>query len=247
MERSVLIIIPAIDLKDSYCVRLKQGKVENIEIFSKDPCAMAKNWEKQGAEFLHVVDLDGAFRGRPFHHLLIRRMAEEVNIPIQVGGGIRDEATIRQYLDWGVRRVVLGTFLLRQDHERIKSLIQQFGPHLVAGIDVKNDHIAIQGWVDEVDQPIENFICYLKDLGFSRMIHTDIRRDGMLEGPNIKMIQRILQKSQIKMIASGGITTMDDLAQLQNLAGLGLEGVIIGKALYKGNIELKKAIRKFRS
>ncbi len=240
-----MIIIPAIDIKDNQCVRLKQGKVENMEVFSKDPCAMAKNWEKQGAKLLHIVDLDGAFQGKPVHGFLIKKIAQDVRIPIQVGGGIRDETTIREYLDCGVRRVVLGTFLLNQGAERIKEIARQFGDHLIAGIDAKNNRIAIQGWVKEVDESVEQLIAYLVKQGISRIIYTDINRDGMLKGPNIEMIEKILRENNIKMIASGGISTMEDLYLLQQLTDLGLEGVIIGKALYKGNINLEQAVRNF--
>lgn len=240
-----MIIIPAIDIKDNQCVRLKQGKVENMEVFSKDPCGMAKKWEKQGAKLLHIVDLDGAFQGKPVHGFLIKKIAQDARIPIQVGGGIRDETTIKEYLDCGVRRVVLGTFLLNQGAESIKGITRKFGDHLIAGIDAKNNRIAIQGWVKEVDQSVEQLIAYLVKQGISRIIYTDINRDGMLKGPNIEMIEKILRENNIKMIASGGISTMEDLYLLQQLTDLGLEGVIIGKALYKGNINLGQAVRNF--
>jgi len=240
-----LLIIPAIDIKDNQCVRLMQGKVENMEVFSKDPCAMAKNWEKRGAKLLHVVDLDGAFQGKPVHHLIIKKIVQEINIPIQVGGGIRDEVTIRQYLDWGVRRVVLGTFLLSQGAGKIQNIARQFDHHIIAGIDVKNNRMSIEGWLKEVDQPVEEFIIHLAESGIRRFIYTDIHRDGMLQGPNIAMIRKILRKSNIKMIASGGISTIDDLYRLQQLTASGLEGAIIGKALYKGQIKLEQAVQIF--
>ena len=242
-----MIIIPAIDIKNNYCVRLMQGKAENMEVFSEDPSEMAKNWEMRGAKLIHIVDLDGAFQGKPVHHLLIKKIVQQVDIPVQVGGGIRDEATIRQFLDWGVQRVVLGTFLLSQGAEKINDITRKFGNHLIAGVDVKNNRLAIQGWLKEVDQPIEQFIIYLAELGISRIIYTDIHRDGMLKGPNIAMIKKILQNSGIKMIASGGISTMSDLYKLEQLADLGLEGVIIGKALYKGNIKLEEAVQNFHN
>ncbi|MFW6134712.1 MAG: 1-(5-phosphoribosyl)-5-[(5-phosphoribosylamino)methylideneamino]imidazole-4-carboxamide isomerase [Elusimicrobiota bacterium] len=240
-----MLIIPAIDIKNSHCVRLMQGKAENIEVFSKDPCEMAKNWEKRGAKLLHIVDLDGAFQGKPVHPLLIKKIVQQVNIPVQVGGGIRDETAIRQYLDWGVQRVVLGTFLLSQGAEKINNITRKFTNYLIAGIDVKNNRLAIQGWVKEVDQSVEQFVAYLAELGIPRIIYTDIHRDGMLNGPNISMIKKILQDSGLKVIASGGISTMSDLYQLEQLADSGLEGVIIGKALYKGNIRLEEAVQIF--
>lgn len=241
-----MIIIPAIDIKDSQCVRLRQGNIENMEVFSRDPVFMAKKWEAAGAELLHIVDLDGAFQGKPVHHSVIRRIAQEVDIPLQVGGGIRDEAVIREYLDAGIMRVVLGTFLLSQGTEKIKEIVRKFGNHLVAGIDVKNNRIAIQGWVKEVDKAVETFMASLSNLGIQRFVYTDISRDGMLNGPNIAVIQEILRKNRLKMIASGGISTMDDLYRLRPLTESGLEGAIIGKALYKGKISLEEAIKVFR-
>lgn len=238
-------IIPAIDLKDNKCVRLLQGKKENMEIFSEDPLAVARKWEEKGAKRLHVVDLNGAFLGKPFHESLIKKIIEEINIPIQVGGGIREEKIIRKYLEYGVQRVVLGTVLLNQKAEKLKYLIKQFGHHLIAGIDVKNNHIAIQGWVKEVDCQIEQFIADLKKLGIQRIIYTDIHRDGMLRGPNINMIEKIGKKSGIKIIASGGVSTMEDLYRLQKLEKVGLEGAIIGKALYKGMIDLGEVVKIF--
>lgn len=239
-------IIPAIDIKDHQCVRLTQGKEDDLEVFSKDPCAMAENWVKQGARLLHIVDLDGAFQGKPVHSLLIKKIVQKINIPIQVGGGIRDEETIKEYLDWGVSRVVLGTLLLSQGNQRIKEIAQRFGKYLIAGVDVRNNHIAIQGWVKEVNQSVEKLIFSLTEWGIQRIIYTDIHRDGMLEGPNVSMIRKILEKSDIKMIASGGVSTLDDLYQLQPLEKLGLEGVIIGKALYKGKIKMPQALEIFQ-
>src|SRR6056297_1734579 len=242
-----MLIIPAIDIKDSQCVRLVQGKAENQEVFSNDPCAMAKKWEEQGAKLLHIVDLDGAFQGNPVHQSLIKKIARTVNIPIQVGGGIRDEDTIKQYLDCGIQRVIMGTFLLSQGQENIQNIVRKFNNHIIAGIDVKNNRLAIKGWLQEVDQPVEKFITHLTEMGIKRMIFTDIHRDGMLNGPNIDMIKKILQKNKSKIIASGGISSMDDLYQLKQLENLGLEGAIVGKALYKGNIKLGEAVKIFHN
>lgn len=242
-----MLIIPAIDIKDGCCVRLVQGKTENREIFSRDPCAMAQKWEGQGAKLLHLVDLDGAFQGIPVHRSVIKKITKTVNIPVQVGGGIRDEKTICDYLNFGVERVVLGTFLLNQGSDQMRSIAQQFGDCVIAGIDLKNNHLAIEGWVKEVNQSVDEFVAYLSEIGIKRIIYTDIHRDGMLTGPNIGMIRNILQKNQVKLIASGGISTIDNLYQLQQLESLGLEGAIVGKALYKGLIKLEEAVRIFHN
>jgi phosphoribosylformimino-5-aminoimidazole carboxamide ribotide isomerase len=241
-----MLIIPAIDIKDGYCVRLVQGNKENKEIFSKDPCAVARKWEEQGAKLLHVVDLDGAFQGIPVHSSLIKKIAQSVNIPIQVGGGIRDKETISNYLNFGIERVVLGTFLLNQGSDQMKFIAQQFGDSIIAGIDIRKNHLAIEGWVKEVNQPVDKFVAYLSEIGIKRIIYTDINRDGMLIGPNLHMIQKILQENQVKLIASGGISTLDNLYQLQQLQSLGLEGAIVGKALYKGLIKLEEAVHIFQ-
>lgn len=241
-----MLIIPAIDIKDNCCVRLVQGKVEDKEVFSMDACKIAKQWEKQGAKLLHIVDLDGAFQGKPVHHSLIKKIVQTVKIPIQVGGGIRNKDTIKQYLDCGIHRVIIGTFLLNQGNKQIESVTQKYGEQIIAGIDIKNNHIAIEGWLKEADEPVEQFITYLTKIGIKRFIYTDINRDGMLNGPNVEMIKKILQKNQIKLIASGGISTVGDLYKLQKMENIGLEGAIVGKALYKEKINLQEAIQKFQ-
>ena len=241
-----MLIIPAVDIKDNCCVRLVQGKAEDKEVFSIDACEIAKQWEDQGAKLLHVVDLDGAFQGKPVHHSLIKKIVQTIKIPIQVGGGIRNEDTIKQYLDCGIQRVIIGTFLLNQGNKQIESIIQKYGEQIVAGIDIKDNRIAIEGWLREADQLVEPFITYLTEIGIKRFIYTDINRDGMLSGPNVEMIKKILQKNQIKLIASGGISTVEDLDRLQKMESMGLEGVIIGKALYKRKVNLQEAIQKFQ-
>lgn len=240
-----MLIIPAIDIKDEQCVRLRQGKIENLEVFAQDPCIIAQNWAKEGAPLIHIVDLDGAFQGKPCHKLIIKRILEKINIPIQVGGGIRDESVIREYLDYGVWRVVLGTMLITQKPEKVKDIIRKFGNKVVAGVDVKNNHIAIEGWINEVSRDVSQFIDFLVELGFQHIIYTDIKRDGMMKGPNIAMVKDILQKNTLQVIASGGISSIGDLYQLKELEELGLEGVIIGKALYRGDIVLADALKIF--
>lgn len=242
-----MIIIPAIDIKDNKCVRLSQGRAEDVEVFFNHPVDVARRWQDLGAERLHLVDLDAAFQGKPVHHQIIKEIVEKTTIPVQVGGGIRNEETICRYLEYGVQWVVLGTALFGEKPEKIQTLIRQFGPHLIAGIDVKNNHIAIQGWTEETDIPVLQFMTDLDQMGFRRIIYTDIHRDGMLKGPNIEMINKISEKSKMKIIASGGISNMDDLYRLEEFNIPHLEGVIIGKALYRGKIKLDEAVNLFHS
>ncbi len=241
-----MIIIPAIDIKDNKCVRLSQGKIENVEVFFDDPLVVAKKWEEKGAGLIHVVDLDGAFQGKPVHFKIIKKIARELSIPIQVGGGIRQEKTIEQYLDIGVKRIVLGSALLEKGEKEIEYLLKKFGKHLIAGIDVKNDNIAIHGWVQKIEKPVEQFIHNLNMMGLQRIIYTDIHRDGMMSGLNIDMIKKVALASKMKIISSGGVSSMEDLFQLQSLGISNLEGVIIGKALYRNEIVLEEAINIFQ-
>ena len=237
-----MIIIPAIDIKNSQCVRLRQGKAEHLEVFSSNPLTVALEWERKGAKRLHIVDLDGAFQGQPVHKEIIKEIVKQARIPIQVGGGLRDRETIKQFLDWGIDRVIVGT-LLSESIEKIKALTHQFGEKLIAGIDIKDHLLAVEGWNESIQLDLKKWLKQLPQWGVRRIIYTDISRDGMLVGPNLAMIRWILEQTGVKIIASGGISRMGDLYQLKQIEHPGLEGVIIGKALYKGYIQLEEANR----
>jgi len=237
-----MIIFPAIDIKDGQCVRLKEGKFEETEIFSNDPVMMALKWMKKGAQFLHVVDLDGARFGKLSNLSVIKNMVKKIDIPIQVGGGIRKYEEVERLIELGVERIILGTILWK-DKVLAERLFQTFPEKIIAGIDAKEGHVAIDGWQSVVSVNAFDFALEMESLGARHIIYTDIKRDGMMMGPNIVNIGEMLKKINISLIASGGVTSLSDIRDLKNLADKNLEGIIIGKALYKGTISLEEAIK----
>jgi phosphoribosylformimino-5-aminoimidazole carboxamide ribotide isomerase len=236
-----MLVIPAIDLKNGRCVRLRQGDMSQETRYSDDPPAMALQWQTLGAECLHIVDLDGAIEGAPKHMHQVQRIAKILSIPIQVGGGIRSFDTVRRYLSEGVNRIVLGTAAL-EDTDLIEKACQDYPGRILIGIDSRQGQVAVRGWKDvsqtSPDQLIQSFSQY--PLG--GVIFTDISRDGMLTGPNLKALQMMATLSPFPLIASGGVTKVEDI---QAIGGLGpkITGIIIGKALYEGAIDLKAAIQ----
>jgi phosphoribosylformimino-5-aminoimidazole carboxamide ribotide isomerase len=237
-----MLIIPAIDLKGGKVVRLLRGNFEHKTVYSSDPINTAKHWESQGARYLHVVDLDGARSGKIRHLDVIKKMAGAVKIPIELGGGIRQARSIRQVLDCGIKRVVLGTKLLDEDF--LHRAFREFKQRIIVSIDAEANIARVSGWQREYkNSDILQLIRKLKDIGFEQIIYTDISRDGTLRGPNIAMIKRILKKSQLSIIASGGISSLEDLLKLRALSNQGLVGVIVGKALYEGRFTLRQALK----
>lgn len=241
-----MIIIPAIDIINGECVRLYQGKEEEKTVFSPSPVQVAKKWKEQGARLIHVVDLDGAFSGAPQNLSTILHIIQEVGIAIELGGGIRTSVMAKKLLTSGVNSVILGTIAFMEP-QAVKSLCQKFPNRISIGIDVKDGKIAIRGWKDTIDSTALEFCQQLDDWGVRNIIFTDIKTDGTLKGPNIEAVKRLLQKVNLPVIASGGISNMEDLAQLAKLEPLGLEGVIIGKALYTKDIDLQQAIDLYQS
>jgi phosphoribosylformimino-5-aminoimidazole carboxamide ribotide isomerase len=237
-----LIVIPAVDLKDGRCVRLSQGRMDQESIYSEHPIEMAKHWESKGAERLHVVDLNGAMTGKPFHRSLIKEIAQSVKIPIEVGGGIRDPATIEDYLSAGVRWVVLGTAAF-QNRSVIEEAYRHQAGKVILGIDAKGGKVAIQGWNEVVSLEAIDLVKQYEGMGLSAIIFTDIERDGMGTGLNFQATRNLARSTSIPVIASGGISRTEDIEHLLELEPEGVIGVIVGRALYTGQVDLEEAIR----
>lgn len=238
-----MIILPAIDLRNGKCVRLLQGRLEDETVFADDPVEMARRWQENGAEYLHLVDLDGAFQGAPVHLPVVQKIKEATGLPVELGGGIRDMATIAKVLASGVDRVILGTVAV-SNPELLANACAEFGERIVLGLDARDGKVAIKGWVDVTEKSAVELACELKEKGVRRIIFTDISRDGMLSGPNLKSIEELASKTGIPVIASGGVNVLADIVNLKKIAGV--EGVITGKALYTGSLNLSEAIQAAR-
>jgi phosphoribosylformimino-5-aminoimidazole carboxamide ribotide isomerase len=234
-----MIIYPAIDIKDGSCVRLLQGKFDELSIYSEDPVEMALKWEKKGATYLHMVDLDGAKTGNAKNLNIAVETASRLKIPIQLGGGIRTIETIDYILTKGIQRVILGTTAVG-DNELVKTAIKRYGNKIVIGIDAKDGLVAIKGWVETSKHTAIEFGKRMEDMGVETIIYTDISRDGMLVGPNLNAMEAMARALKIEVIASGGVGRLEDIEMLKST---GVTGVIIGKALYTGNITLESALK----
>ncbi len=238
-----MFIIPAIDLKNGKCVRLVQGKAEDETIYNDDPVAQARIFEDAGAQLIHVVDLDGAFNGKPANHEIIAEIARSVKTPIEVGGGIRTRESIDLYVQKGIRRVVIGTALLDPAFETV---IARYKDVIISGVDARDGKVATNGWVNVSKIDAVEFIGKMKSLGLNEFIFTDIATDGMLGGPNIPSLTAILDAvPDIALIASGGVSSMSDLEALDAFTGKGIKGAIVGKAIYDGKIDIRAAAKKF--
>ena len=232
-------IYPAIDLKEGQCVRLKQGKFDQMEIFSNDPVAVAVNWAEAGAELIHVVDLDGALSGAPGNLGPIRKILGEVRVPIQVGGGIREMEIIRKYIAMGVSRVVLGTSVVK-NLGLLKLAAETYPGRIVAGIDAKGGKVAITGWTDVTSESAMEYAVRISSYGIAAVIYTDIDKDGMMEGPNIPRITEMASAISVPLVVSGGVSSLEDVRKILKVGNV--EGMIIGKALYSGAVSLKEAV-----
>lgn len=237
-----MIIFPAIDIKNGNVVRLLQGKFDEITEYSSAPIATAKIWENKGAEYLHIVDLDGAQIGEPKNIDLIIKIAQAVKIPIEVGGGIRTKADIEKLINGGVQRVILGTKAI-EDRTFLKEILAQWGDKIAISLDCKEGMLTLKGWVETTDIKVIDFVKELEALGLKCIIYTDIARDGMLTGPNLKSLKELLDSTNIPVIASGGISGIEDIKNLKKLEKKGVLGAITGKALYEGKLDLKEAIK----
>lgn len=236
-----MIVIPAIDLKEGRCVRLEQGLMERDTVFNDDPGAQARAWQEQGAELLHIVDLDGAFAGEPKNRAAIEAIVSAVNIPTQLGGGIRDLATIESYLALGIGRVIIGTAAQRNP-ELVKEACARFPGRIVVGIDAKDGMVAVQGWAEVTGITAVELARKFEGFGVAAIIYTDISRDGMLQGPNIEATRQLAEAINIPVIASGGLSTLKDIESLVAIESSGVTAVITGKAIYTGAINLAEAI-----
>jgi phosphoribosylformimino-5-aminoimidazole carboxamide ribotide isomerase len=239
-----MLLIPAIDLKGGQCVRLVQGRAGRAKVYSKDPSKVARRWQAEGARYLHVVDLDGAFSGEAKNLPALKRILEAVTIPIEFGGGVRSLGIIAKLLSLGVDRVILGTAAI-ENKGLIQKVIQRFGPErIVVGIDARGGKVAVWGWKKRTEVTALSLAKRMKALGVQRIIYTDIARDGMLSGPNIPALKKMTKESGLAVIASGGISSLKDIKKVD---ALGVEGLIVGKALYEGKFTLREALRLFPS
>jgi len=236
-----MLLIPAIDLKDGKCVRLRQGRMEDDTVFSDDPLAVADRWVAAGARRLHIVDLNGAFAGRPVNAEAIRRIAAaHPGVPIQVGGGIRDDETIELYLEMGVSYVILGTNAVNVPHF-VGDACSEFPGHIMVGLDAKDGKVAIDGWSKLSNHDVIDIAQRFEREGVEAIIYTDINRDGMMGGVNVDATVALARAIHIPVIASGGVSSLQDIRSLCGVAGEGVMGAIVGRALYEGNIDLAEA------
>ena len=236
-----MILFPAIDLKDGACVRLKLGLMEEATVFNTDPGAQAKEFADAGAEWIHVVDLNGAFAGKPVNAAAVDSILKAVTVPVQLGGGIRDMATIEDWLERGVSRVILGTVALRNP-ELVKEACKRFPGRVAVGIDAKGGRVAVEGWAETSDLTVLDLALKFEDAGAAAIIYTDIDRDGVLAGPNVEATASLAKAISTPVIASGGVSSLDDLKALKAVASSGIAGVISGRAIYDGRIDVKEAI-----
>jgi phosphoribosylformimino-5-aminoimidazole carboxamide ribotide isomerase len=243
-----LIIIPAVDIKEGRCVRLEQGRLDSETVYADDPVWVARRWESLGAQLIHIVDLDAAVEGRPVNFDVIKRILTTVNVPVQIGGGMRDTGSAEKYLSFdfdgarGVKRIIIGTAAY-EDPELVKALTKKYPGRVAIGIDANEGKVAIRGWVTVTDEDAVDLARKFEGMGVACIIYTDISRDGMLSGPNLKAIGEMAGAVDIPVVASGGVSSIDDIESLKDIGPKGLEGVIIGKALYSGDIDLSEAIR----
>jgi phosphoribosylformimino-5-aminoimidazole carboxamide ribotide isomerase len=235
-------VIPAIDLLNGNCVRLYQGDYEQSRTFSENPVEVALKWESQGATRLHLVDLDGAKEGKPVNYPVIEAITQAISIPVQVGGGLRDQGRVQQLLQLGVDRAILGTAAV-ENPDLVSQLCQDFPGQIIIGIDARNGKVATRGWLETSEVNAVDLAQAMAQRGASAIIYTDIHRDGTLSGPNLDALRELAQSIDIPIIASGGVSSLTDLLSLLALEPQGVTGVIIGRAIYTGDVELSEAVQ----
>lgn len=236
-----MLLIPAIDLKDSKCVRLRQGRMDDVTVFANDPLAMASRWIDEGARRLHIVDLDGAAAGKPVNVGVIHQITSKYpDVPVQVGGGIREADTVQAYLEAGVQYTIIGTKAVSAPHF-VNDLCLEFPGHIIVGLDARDGKVAIDGWSKLSNHDVIDMGQHFEQDGVAAIVYTDISRDGMMEGVNVEATVNLAQSIHIPVIASGGVTNLDDIRALCAVQDEGIDGVIIGRALYEGTIQLAEA------
>jgi phosphoribosylformimino-5-aminoimidazole carboxamide ribotide isomerase len=238
-----MLIIPAIDIKDGRCVRLKQGDMEKETVFSEDPAAVAKHWLEQGAKRLHVVDLNGAIAGKPKNETVIKAIIQAAGdaLPVQIGGGIRDLDTIERYLDLGASYVIIGTAAVKNPGF-LQDAAAAFSGHVIVALDAKDGKVAVEGWSKLTGHDVVDLARKFQDYGVEAIIYTDIGRDGMLTGVNMDATLKLARELRIPVIASGGLTSLNDIEALCAVESEGITGVITGRAIYQGTLDFKKAL-----
>lgn len=236
-----MIVIPAVDIKNGNCVRLLQGRIDDDAVYSDDPGNMAAKWERLGAQLLHVIDLDGAFSQSPQNVNSIRKIVQSVKVPIQLGGGIRNQKTVDMYLEMGIKRVIIGTEAIKNP-AFVKKICKAYTGQIIVGIDARNGKVAIDGWTQTTRIEAIDLARAFEDCGVAAINFTDIQRDGMQTGPNLEATQLLAEAISIPVVASGGVSSIQDIKDLLPLEKLGVSGVIVGKALYCGALDLKAAL-----
>ncbi len=239
-----MILYPAIDLKDGQAVRLLRGDMEKSTVFNDDPAAQAMAFVEAGCEWLHLVDLNGAFAGEPVNAAAVEAILERCKVPAQLGGGIRDMATIERWLDKGLQRVILGTVAV-ENPDLVREAAKAFPGHVAVGIDARNGRVATKGWAEETDVMVTDLAKSFEDAGVAAIIYTDINRDGAMQGPNVEATADLARAVSIPVIASGGVSSLDDLIALRD-CGAQLDGAISGRALYDGALDLTEALAVLR-
>jgi len=236
-----MLLIPAIDLKGGQCVRLRQGRMDDVTVFSPDPVSVAQRFVDEGAERLHVVDLDGAFKGQPINLRVIEQIVGAVGVPVQVGGGIRDEETVQRYLDLGVAYVIIGTRAVNEPHF-LRDLCLEYPRHILVSLDAVDGRLALNGWSKVTHHDAVEVAQHCERDGVEALIYTDIGRDGMMDGFNVEATRQLAASVNTPVFASGGVSTLDDIHRLREIADDGVAGAVIGRALYEGGFTLAEAL-----
>jgi phosphoribosylformimino-5-aminoimidazole carboxamide ribotide isomerase len=237
-----MLLIPAIDLKNGQCVRLRQGKMDEVTVFSPDPVAVAKRWADEGAQRLHVVDLDGAARGQPVNIKVVEKIVGAVKIPVQIGGGIRDEDTVQRLLEAGAQYVIVGTKAVNAPHF-LHDLCLEYPRHIIVSIDAKDGRVALNGWAKVTGHDAIETAQHCERDGAEAIVYTDIARDGMMNGFNVEATRNLARSVKTPVYASGGISSAADLVALKEIEGDGVAGAVIGRALYEGTLTVKDALK----